>query len=597
MTRGAHEKGFPALAFVIAALITLGVFVPFLGGGPGPKSLVEGVSVFAAPHDSFIIAVPVELAGRPRIVLERGTLSFATDHASKSGDGGRLADLLAGGAAELVLDDALISIDLGSVLPRMAPSRGAQEGVAPLLEALMGSKFESVRVRGATIVVRSGEASTEQRVNLDADVQKNRNGGLETSGKFTFRGEGIAFTGVLGPLDGGGPEGRPMKLKLDGAQLNALVDGHLSTLEEVKLVADRGEISVPDIRRVADWFGAPWPQGSGLRDFRAIGQLEWSGRGIDFQDAAIEIDGNKGHGNLTLAFAEARPSIEGTLAFEGLDLTRYVVPEGAGSEGSAHSSPYVPGGGDDAFSIPLLGYLDADLRISAERVAAPGLDFGRAAASLSLQDGRLLADIAELSLSSGGSGGGQISLDMTGSEPRYGLRGKLEGLEAIEATRALFGHPVLQGRIDATLDMTAEGASGERLLSTLAGKLDIELPDTGQLGIDARVLASMAAGASASGWGEAANGATPVDWLLGKFTLDGGVVTAQAFMAGAGTKQISAAGSASLPSRTLDLRLSVSPRLGADQTGVPVPDTFVEVKGPWSSPHLTSIDPAKAARH
>ncbi len=57
----------------------------------------------------------------------------------------------------------------------------------------------------------------------------------------------------------------------------------------------------------------------------------------------------------------------------------------------------------------LVRELDADLRISARSVAVGSDRFGRCAASVSIKDGKLLGELAEMELEQGGSGEGQIS--------------------------------------------------------------------------------------------------------------------------------------------------------------------------------------------
>src|SRR4029450_1012508 len=74
-------------------------------------------------------------------------------------------------------------------------------------------------------------------------------------------------------------------------------------------------------------------------------------------------------------------------------------------------------------SFPLLRHVDADLRISAPKVAIKGYGLGRGAATITVRSGRLLADIAELELYSG-KVGVQVSVNANELVSRYTVGGE-----------------------------------------------------------------------------------------------------------------------------------------------------------------------------
>ncbi len=109
---------------------------------------------------------------------------------------------------------------------------------------------------------------------------------------------------------------------------------------------------------------------------------------------------------------------------------------------------------------------------------------------MSLRDGKMLADIAELEIDDGTRGGGQIRIDMSGANPSYGVQAKFEAADVGRSVQAVFGHPTVQGRGFVTIDLTATGNTGESLLRSLDGKLSVILAEGGRVGLDINELAA-----------------------------------------------------------------------------------------------------------
>ncbi len=581
MASRVSKKRLSAPAALIAVLAAASISI-FLAAAPqqDPGGLASAAKQPGA-HD---VGEAVVLARDPRIVLERGAVSMP-----RSGPFWAWFAQFTGSREHLVIEDATLSVDLapGTALP--GDGDGARAAMSSWRAALETASFESLSLRRATVLLRTDNGGVERLLDVNADIGARPRSAFKAKGTLTFRGETLSFGAALGPPDDKAPGGgRGVRLRVASALLNADISGRLMAGDGLKLAAGQAAAAAPRVRDAARWLGASWPDGPGLENFRVDGEFEWSGRAVSFQNAAIEMDGNRAKGNLTLSFEGARPSFDGTLAFDDLNLTPYLVPETGNGETAR--------GAGETSSLAMWKSIDADIRISAERVTAHGEEFGRGAVTLSLENGRLLADMAELNLSSGGGGQGQISLDMTGPEPRYSLRGKLEALDAAAASQALLGCSLMQGRIGATLDLSAQGWSRDRFFSTLGGKLDIEAPDASWIAVDAEALASAARGEAMTGWDFARRGRTPIDWLLGRFTFEAGVATAQALMAGAGAKQLSAAGTIDLFARALDLRLTIGPRLGADQPGSSPGYVTLGIAGPWANPDFKPLPAEKAAR-
>ena len=74
-------------------------------------------------------------------------------------------------------------------------------------------------------------------------------------------------------------------------------------------------------------------------------------------------------------------------------------------------------------AFPIIKNFDADLRISAPKIAVNGFGFGRGAAAITVRSGKMIADIAELELPAGARAGAQVAIDTNDLTPGYSLRG------------------------------------------------------------------------------------------------------------------------------------------------------------------------------
>ncbi len=107
-----------------------------------------------------------------------------------------------------------------------------------------------------------------------------------------------------------------------------------------------------------------------------------------------------------------RPKIEGTLAFPNFDVAPYLAPTDASPLARASEWALglrMPGFAEASF----IRATDADVRISTGNVVNGSTRLGRLAASVSVDNGKLYGELAEIELEQGGKGEGQLAIDMT----------------------------------------------------------------------------------------------------------------------------------------------------------------------------------------
>lgn len=594
---GKADKRRPlVVAIVLLAAIGTALVAPVMIGARRGEP-IPGSVVRADSRETAFITTPLTLFSSPSVVIEKGTVALVGPPAGESRVGAVLRALVMGGGADLVLDGARLVVDRrGSSAPASAGGSASEE-LRPIIASLSGFKFRTLTLLDTTVVIETGEGQPETVSVHNVEIAPSGHGLISAKGRLEVRGEpldiDVAFarppeTAPDAPID--------LRVAVKGDHLAVSFNGRLAAGEHWQVTAENAELSVSDLRSFASWLGASWQGGPGFGPFTAKGLLTLEERRVSFEHATFTLDGNAASGALILKRGEARPSIEGTLAFASFDIAPYAAP----------SRPYALALAADWISgirVPglapssVLRDMDADLRISAGSVTNGSERLGRGAASLSVKDGKLYGELAELELEQGGRGEGQFTVDMTGADPHYTLRAELSdiGLATVVAPR--LGPAVIDGAGDIRLDLSASGASEAEVLRSLSGKLSLVMDEGGRLGLDLEALPAAAlATAPAEGWGAVGSGATTVSRLTATFAATNGMLAADTVEAALEDRIVTASGTVDLDNSALDLVLSVAPALGAAK---PIPAGKVlgafKVHGPWTAPAITRAESGRAA--
>jgi uncharacterized protein involved in outer membrane biogenesis len=260
-------------------------------------------------------------------------------------------------------------------------------------------------------------------------------------------------------------------------------------------------VSMEDARaRTAMASLAPWER-AGSVDIS--GDLTWSRERVALDGATIAFADRSARGSVALNLSSRRPLLEGTIAYDMLDLTpAWMAAAEAG--GKAHSHPL----GALPFASPDAGRaLDLDMRISADRFRAGTFETGPLALSLTATKDKVAVDVAEVALF---GGKGAARLDVAPSQPAVlSISGSGWQLDPRLLAEALQLPSGVNGTATAqfSLTMPLTGNAPAQDLRGAAGSFSVLFPSGGALeGEVARVL------------GDAlANG--DLDWGLGGASL------------------------------------------------------------------------------
>ncbi|NJM34236.1 MAG: AsmA family protein, partial [Rhodomicrobium sp.] len=295
-----------------------------------------------------------------------------------------------------------------------------------------------------------GAERTLMQVRKTVAEYRPSDGRISLSGLLTWRDEPVFVDALTFAAPAGGPaESMPLQLDINGRLLTANFKGEANFIGSWA-ASGALKAKTPDTLALATWLGIEDGPALPLRG-EITGALELTGDSIGLQSAAIALDGQQAYGDLILARAAKAPKIEGSLAFESLDLRRLW---------GLASGPAPSSANEQAFWTGLLRRAALDLRLSAAEMRWDGLTMKDAALTVSGNSGLLAADLADLALF-GGSIIGHIQLDLRAEPAKLRVRITGDNLEAAELLAAGAKGDWLYGKADVNMEGEAAGSTAE----------------------------------------------------------------------------------------------------------------------------------------
>ena len=507
--------------------------------------------------------------GRPALSAERAVVRL------------RMLPLLAGRVevSEITLERPQITVDIDdSGVSNWTPSLAAlARALGPNgSRATRGMVFSQVNISDGTMVVRDAVHGVTERLEaLDiALALPSITRSFTATGKFAWHGEtvetAITFGDFYAALSG---DNSGLKLKLAGPPMKITFDGVMSASPSLK-VDGALAVDAPSLREAMNWTGAKALPGGGFGRFSLKAKTNVVGSNIALSAVNLELDGNLAEGVLSYA-STGRRTWQGTLAVDGLDLTPYVSTARLMTVNSREW---------DRMPIMLDGLtgFDLDLRLSAARVAIGNARLGRTALAANLRGGRLVVTIGESQAFHGVVTG---SITLAKSEPGADFKADMlfSNVDLDSCLGDLFGTRRLEGKGQLSLAIEGSGASVYALTRTLNGAAGIKAQNGALAGINVELLLRRLERRPLSGSGELRSGRTPFDKLTVGLGIAAGVVGIDTVSFEGPTVKVGMEGSASIPTRELDLKgtAGLVAAAGEGESAFELP--FV-IQGNWEDP-------------
>ena len=429
--------------------------------------------------------------------------------------------------------------------------------------------------------------------------------------------EGVNLTVSLSNLDspltavgGARLNGQDMALNLGVEAPRALLAGGVTAVEAAiesdrvaltyqgSLARDGGgrtaggtvALEVPSIAQLGQWLDVELGAAAVVERVRIAGDVALQGTRFAFTNTRIGLDEMTATGDLAIDTGGVKPSLQGSLSVDRLDVNKFLpapILESAGRSAPAESQTVAPAGtappgwSDAPIDASVLQAANVDFALDAGGVLFREMKIGPSAVDLKLVDGLLTVDLTRVELY-GGSGDGRVVVDGPGAAPAIDSRVALAGVQALPLLRDATGFQLIEGGGSIELTLSTAGQSQRAMVSALDGNGAVKLVDGAINGINLAAMVRNVASAFTAG---TAAQKTDFAELSGTFTITDGSFANTDLLLLNPLVRLTGAGTADLPNRTVAYRLepkvvaSLEGQGGAaDSGGLAVP---VIVEGPW----------------
>ena len=583
IVQGIKRLGVPVAGILVALL--LGLFIMSL--------VIDQNAARQSVEAQIRAATGLELVVHGKTEMSVFPSSYMTLHqVSLKGEGD--------GASALTVDALTANLSLLPILmrrfevanlsllnPHITVTRKAdgQSNWTPIVDALARNmkpntatpvSFSEIRIMQGVVDYRDETRQIDETIdNIDLSLGwPSISRSLAATGKFDWHGERIDgsfnIADFAAALSG---DRSGLKARLSGAPLKLAFDGAISN--RASLLLD-GNLTADgtSFRNALRWIGQTPLADGGFGRFSLKARANVVGDSVALTNVNVDLDGNAAEGVLTYNTTTGRPTLQGTLAADTLDLTPYIGTVRLIARGARDWNRQL-------FDLSGLTATDLDIRLSAAKVTIGPSKLGRTALGANLRSGALSLSVGEAQIYGGVVKG---SLAVTRSDASADIKAQFRFTDVdLEAGASeLFDIRTLRGRGDLAVSLEASGSSPFALAQSLDGTATLTGHDGSISGFNIEQLLKRLEKRPLSGAGNFRSGTTPFDKLNVTIRINDGIATADDVRIEGPAVRASLTGTASIPAREYDLKGTAALVSAPDAPpGFELP--FV-VQGPWDDP-------------
>lgn len=510
-----------------------------------------------------------------------------------------------------------------------SPSAGTNMSVQDL-------KLDDVRIVNGTLNYRDDQSGTREQIKaVNANVSAVAMAApLTANGNLVWKERQVQFDGSLTSVEAVLAE-RPAKIAVavTAPDVSATFEGTASLHGAIHADGTL-KANSPSLRNLLSWFGTQLPPSRGFGPFEATGFLRGNAQAVTYSGAEIGLDGAIARGDVAIKTSGARPHLKANLKLTELDLNMYTTTgTSAAAPMRETPAPATPnanappasiedllsrepdptrvrgytkrsGWSEEPFDLKTLGLVDADAKLSVGRLLVSDMKVGQTELDVKLKNRVLKTTIDEVRLYEG-RGRGFLTADATkGNSMRVAANLAFDGISAEPFLRDSAGFDRLSGRGKLTVVLAGEGPHQQRIVETLAGKVNFNFSDGAIRGVNlARMLRAVGQG-RITDLASAPTEKTDFSQMSASWNVAGGVAQNQDLILQSPLLRVTGNGNVNVPAKQVDYL--VRPRLvsdlsgqggSADSVGLEVP---VRVRGSWDNPSIAPdlsglvSDPTKA---
>lgn len=448
----------------------------------------------------------------------------------------RLLPLLSGRISFDRID--LIAPQIDVAVP--AGSDGVSEWLAPPLAEFERLQDQSkIVIRAGSIFLRANGAIQSVVRDLDLVIdERSRDEPLALSGSLNWRGVPTEVS-LLWPMAGSNAKAT---LSATSSLLKLRFDGSRSSPDE-PVIGGPLVLSTPSLPKLLGWFGEESRLASALGAVAVSADIQVKPREVSFNNAIVNLDGERLDGAIKLAESGGRFALSGTLAGATLDLGRLVDRLPIPAVDAADTAP---------LDLDAWTARDIDLRISVDAARLRGARLSDVATYLLVKKGRFESGLLRAS-----AYGGSVKGRLLAIGAPAGVDVKVQaGLDKVNIGQAAADLPQLDrlsGTAGLQLALDGVGRTFDELLGSFTGRVNLSARQGEIGGIAFGELLRRAERSPAQALRDWRQGKTPFETITANAGIAGGLLAlTEAQMTGANYR-FNLAGSAALRSRTLDM--------------------------------------------
>jgi len=431
-----------------------------------------------------------------------------------------------------------------------AGSDGITEWLSPPLAEFERLQNQSkIVIRSGSVFLRANGAIQSVVRNLDLVIdERGHNEPLALSGSLNWRGVPTEVS-LLWPLTGSNAKAA---LSATSSLLKLRFEGNRAGPGD-PVISGLLALSSPSLPRLFGWFGEESRLASALGAVAVSAEIQVKPREVSFNNAVVNLDGERLDGVIKLAEAGGRFALSGTLAGATLDLGRLVDRLPIPAVDAADTTP---------FDLDTWTARDIDLRISVDAARLKGAKLTDVATYLLVKKGRF-----ETGLLRASAYGGSVKSRLLAISAPAGVDVKIQaGLDKVNIGQAASDLPQLarlSGTAGAQLALDGVGRTFDELLGSFTGRINLAARQGEIGGVAFGELLRRAERSPVQALRDWRQGRTPYESISANAGIAGGLLAlTEAQMTGSNYR-FNLAGSAALRTRSLDMTALLASPNGA----------------------------------
>jgi|GEM_PF-2497766 len=453
------------------------------------------------------------------LVLERPRVTFAIDRRGRPNwriprRGDSAADSR-NDNAEGRSDETGAGTDPSERLPDDLPE-------ADLIEDLPIGSF---RIVDGSIAYENERTGTAQTITaIDATVSWSRFAApLDAAGGLIWNGEAVRFDLSAGkPLDFMNHGTTPARIRFQSDVVNGTFSGNAHYTADPQLEGAL-TMAAPSARGLLRWIGADPGRGPGLNGIELTGTLNLIGKTLSLSGLALTLDGNEAEGVVEVDLSGPRTGLQGTLAFDTLDLGRYRTR----NDTNAETVPPAKAAMSAVLDMSVLDGIAVDLRVSAGSVSYGDLVLGRSAGTVAVRKGVFDLGVGEATLY-GGTAQGSVMASASPDGAEVKVAFGLEKVDIGALMTALIGETRISGPTTARINLSGTGRTVADIVADLSGQAKLAIAPGDIIGLDAEALLGALESGAVEGW-PTTKVSTAFETLTATFSVVGGNAATEDF--------------------------------------------------------------------